>query len=97
MNEDTTSLQDFTYWVPLKANKQKHCVANVTRTDNYKTEKTNMTVTFRDLGTKKKIHAWFLEDRGITYTNSLGHYFPCHSIRGKWSVLNVAQDEHYAR
>ena len=92
MNEDTTSLQDFTYWILSNANIQKHCLANMTRTDNHKTEKTNMTVTLRDIRTKKKINAWFLRNRSIMYTNSLGHYFQSHYIRGKWSVLNIAQE-----
>ena len=39
MNEDTTSLQELTYWILSKAHIQKHCVANMSRTDNYKTEK----------------------------------------------------------
>ena len=38
MNEDTASLQEFTYWILSKAHIQKHCVANMSRTDNYKTE-----------------------------------------------------------
>ena len=92
MNEDATSLQYFTYWILLKANIQKHCVANMTRIDNYKTEKTNMIITFRDLGTKKKINARFLKKRGITYASSSGHYFQSHFIRGKWTVLNIAQE-----
>ena len=94
VNGDTTSLQDFTYWILPKANFQKHCVANMTRTDNYKTEKTNMTVTFRDLGTKKMINAWFLRNRSIMYTSSLGHYFQSHYIRGKWSVLSTRNKRH---
>ena len=38
VNEDTTSLRDFTYWILSNANIQKHCVANMTRTDSYKTK-----------------------------------------------------------
>ena len=92
MNEDTTSLQELTCWILSKAHIQKHCVANMSRTDNYKTEKTNMIVTFRDLGTKRKINAWFLKNRGITYLNSFGHSFDSHFIRGKWSVPNIAEE-----
>ena len=92
MNEDTTSLQELTYWILTEAHIQKHCVANMTRTDNYKTGKTTITVTFRDLGTKKKANAWFLKNRGITYLNSFGHSFDSHFIRGTWSVLNIAQE-----
>ena len=51
-----------------------------------------MIVTFRDLGTKHKINAWFLKNRGITYLNSFGHLFDSHFIRGKRSVLNTAQE-----
>ena len=51
-----------------------------------------MTVTFRDLGTKKKINAWFLKTRGITYLNSFGQSFDSHFIRGKWPVPNIAQE-----
>ena len=38
MNEDTTSLQELTYWILPKAYIQKHCVANMSRTDSYKTK-----------------------------------------------------------
>ena len=92
MSGDTASIQYFTYWILAEANIQKHCVANMSRTGYYKTEKTNVNVTFRDLGTKKKINAWFLRNRGITYFSCFGHSVDSHFIRGKRPVLNIAQE-----
>ena len=51
-----------------------------------------MIVTLRGLGTKKEINAWFLKNRGTTYLNSFGRSFDSHFIRGRWSVLNIAQE-----
>ena len=85
-------LRVYLSWILWKAKIDKHCVASMSRGDNYKDETTTMTINFRDIGTKKKINTWPAKSKGSTYQDKFGHTWDGNYIRGEWTTMHITKE-----